>query len=185
MRFCWWGAEEIGLVGSFAHVAKARNATAGSGDSIHDYLVNLNYDMLGSPNYIFGVYDGRTAKPGTPARALPGSINITQAYRAWFNQQNLFSSYTDFSGRSDYGPFLAEGIPAGGLFSGADDVKTVEERDGLKAGLAGAIHDPCYHRDCDTVANIDQQGYLKMVQAAGYMLEHLGKQGDLKMWLSL
>ena len=183
VRFCWWGAEEIGLVGSFAHMKNAKIAAPGSGNSTKDYLVNLNYDMLGSPNYFFGIYDGNTAKPGTPDKALPGSKKITSVFWDWFTKQKLFPSYTDFSGRSDYGPFLAEGIAAGGLFSGADDVKTVEERNGLKAGLAGAIHDPCYHRDCDTVENIDQHGYLKMVQAAAYMLEFLGQQSDLKQWL--
>jgi hypothetical protein len=148
--------------------------------------------MLGSPNYIFGVYDGRTANNNTPSQALPGSNKITALYKDWFVRQNLPWDYTDFSGRSDYGPFLAEGIVAGGLFSGADEVKTQAERNrydnllgqGL-GGLSDIIHDPCYHQDCDSIQNINVFAYEKMVQAAAYALEYLSRQDDLKAWLYL
>jgi Zn-dependent M28 family amino/carboxypeptidase len=146
--------------------------------------------MLGSPNFMFGIYDGRTAAPNTPATALPGSNKITALFKSWFDEQNLPWDYTDFSGRSDYGPFLAEGIVAGGLFSGADDTKTQEERDRYdqmlgqgKGGIAGAIHDPCYHRACDSIQNINAFAYEKMVQAAAYVLEYLARQNDLRGWL--
>ena len=61
---------------------------------------------------------------------------------------------TDFSGRSDYGPFIAVGIPAGGLFTGAEGIKTPEEVD-LWGGTAGEQYDPCYHLACDTFDNIN------------------------------
>jgi hypothetical protein len=146
--------------------------------------------MLGSPNYIFGIYDGRTANNDNPSQALAGSNKMTALYKDWFIAQNLPWDYTDFSGRSDYGPFLAEGIVAGGLFSGADDVKTLEQRNrydkilgqGL-GGVPGMPHDPCYHRACDSIENINMFAYEKMVQAAAYVLEFLGQQEDLKAWL--
>ncbi len=160
------------------------------GERLSDYLINLNYDMLGSPNYIFGIYDGKTANNDTPSKALPGSNKITALFKDWFVQQNLPWDYTDFSGRSDYGPFLAEGIVAGGLFSGADDTKTQAQRDrydqilgqGL-GGVPGILHDPCYHKACDSIQNINVFGYEKSVQAAAYALEFLGRQEDLKGWL--
>ncbi len=189
IRFCWWGAEEIGLLGSDDHVTKAKASTV-IGERLADYLINLNYDMLGSPNYIFGIYDGRTANAATPPLALPGSNKITALFRDWFVQQNLPWDYTDFSGRSDYGPFLAEGIVAGGLFTGADETKTQEQRDrydqilgqGL-GGIAGAIQDPCYHQACDSIQNINVFAYEKMVQAAAYVLEYLARQDNLNGWL--
>ena len=146
--------------------------------------------MLGSPNYIFGIYDGQTANNNTPSEALPGSNKITALFKDWFIRQKLPWDYTDFSGRSDYGPFLAEGIVAGGLFSGADDTKTLEQRDrydqilgqGL-GGVSGILQDPCYHKACDSIQNINVFGYEKMVQAAAYALEFLGRQEDLKGWL--
>jgi Zn-dependent M28 family amino/carboxypeptidase len=189
VRFCWWGAEELGLLGADYHVTQAKNSTV-VGERLTDYLINLNYDMLGSPNFMFGIYDGKTANNNTPANALPGSNKITALFQSWFQQQNLPWNYTDFSGRSDYGPFLAAGIVAGGLFSGADGVKSQDERDyydqmlgqGL-GGIAGAIHDPCYHRVCDSIQNINVFGYEKLVQAAAYVLEYLARQDDLKTWL--
>jgi Zn-dependent M28 family amino/carboxypeptidase len=189
IRFCWWGAEEVGLLGSDHHVKQAKNAST-VGERLSDYLINLNFDMLGSPNYIFGIYDSRTATNDTPSQALPGSNKITSLFKDWFVRQNLPWDYTDFDGRSDYGPFLAEGIVAGGLFSGADDMKTQAERDrydqilgqGL-GGISGVIHDPCYNDACDSIENINVFGYEKMVQAAAYALEFLGQQEDLKAWL--
>ena len=59
---------------------------------------------------------------------------------------------TDFSGRSDYGPFIADGIPAGGLFSGAEEIKTAAQV-ALFGGTAGDPLDPCYHQACDTFDN--------------------------------
>ena len=50
--FAFWGAEEIGLRGSqyFANdLSKAER------DSI---ALNLNFDMIASPNYVRGVYNG-------------------------------------------------------------------------------------------------------------------------------
>ena len=179
----------MGLLGSDDHVKKAKNSSV-VGERLGDYLINLNYDMLGSPNFIFGIYDGRTANNNTPTQALPGSNKVTNLFREWFIQQNFPWTYTDFSGRSDYGPFLAEGIVAGGLFSGADGIKTQSERDyydemlgqGM-GGIAGAIRDPCYHQACDSIQNINAFALEKMVQAAAYALEYLARQDDLMGWL--
>ena len=60
---------------------------------------------------------------------------------------------TDFSGRSHYGPFIAVGIPAGGLFTGAEVVKT-EEEEAIWGGTALEQFDPCYHLACDTFDNV-------------------------------
>ena len=189
VRFCWFGAEEIGLLGSDFHVKQAVNATT-VGDRIEDYLINLNYDMLGSPNFIFGIYDGKTATNSTPPIALPGSNKITSEFVKWFQGELLPWNYTDFSGRSDYGPFLEKGIVAGGLFTGGDGTKTKYERDyydkmlgpGL-GGIAGITHDPCYHQACDSIENINVFALEKMSQAAAYMLEFLGRQENLETWL--
>ena len=189
VRFCWWGAEEIGLVGSIHHVQQAQGTSAALGNRLQDYLINLNYDMIGSPNYFFGIYDGKTARPETPSSALYGSIQISEKFRDWFIQQNLPWNYTEFSGRSDYGPFLAAGVVAGGLFTGADDIKTsavrklYEQLGPGQGGFAGAILDPCYHLSCDTMDNINRYAYEKMTQAAAYILESLGRESDLEKLL--
>ncbi|CAF3823848.1 unnamed protein product, partial [Adineta steineri] len=107
-----------------------------------------------------------------------------------FHTHKLAWNNTEFDGRSDYGPFLAEGIVAGGLFSGGDDVKTQETRDyydqmlgqGM-GGIAGAFQDPCYHKACDSIQNINEFAFEKMVQAAAYALESLARQDNLTQWL--
>jgi Zn-dependent M28 family amino/carboxypeptidase len=189
VRFCWWGAEELGLLGADFHVTEAKQSTV-VGERISDYLVNINLDMLGSPNFIFGIYEGSTAPANTPAAARPGSIKMTTLFQGWFNDNQLPWDPTGFDGRSDYGPFLAAGIAAGGLFSGADGVKSVATRNRYAAllgsslaGTAGIRLDICYHQACDTTANINQFALEKMVQASAYAVESLGQQADLKSWL--
>ncbi|CAF1614836.1 unnamed protein product [Rotaria magnacalcarata] len=186
IKFCWWGGEESGLLGSQDFVKQAK-----TDGSLGSYSVNLNFDMLASPNFIFGIYDGKTANnQTTPPRAIPGSNRITRLFVDYFEQNRLPWDYTDFSGRSDYGPFLAEGIACGGLFAGADDIKNQEQRDrylkmlgSTLGGMANTDLDPCYHRKCDTLENLNTFAYLHMTKAAAYVLDFLAQLQDLNHWL--
>ncbi|CAF1226568.1 unnamed protein product [Rotaria sordida] len=189
IRFCWWGAEELGLLGANFHVSEAKKSTV-VGERINDYLVNINLDMLGSPNFIFGIYNGATAPTNTPAAAKPGSNKMTTLFKDWFIAKNFPWDYTKFDGRSDYGPFLAAGICAGGLFSGADGLKTVEQRNRYDAmlgaglgGTSGIRQDKCYHLSCDRTTNINKFALDKMVQATADAIESIGQQPDLESWL--
>lgn len=189
VRFCWWGAEELGLLGSSFHASEAKKSTV-VGERIADYLVNINLDMIGSPNFIFGIYDGKTAPTSTPAAAKPGSNKMTALFQDWFTKNSLPFDYTKFDGRSDYGPFLAAGVAAGGLFSGADGAKTTEQRNRYEAmlgpglgGTSGIRLDICYHKACDKTTNINKFALEKMVKASAYAIESLGQQSDLSTWL--
>ena len=75
-----------------------------------------------------------------------------------FESQDLPTEPTPFDGRSDYGPFIAPAafVPAGGLFSGAEGVKT-EEQAAIYGGAAGSWYDPCYHQACDTFRTVVYQ----------------------------
>jgi len=153
VRFAFWGAEESGLVGSEYYVA---NLPA---DELEDVALNLNFDMISSPNYVRFVYDGdgSDSEPAGPA----GSDEIEDVFTDYFDARGLASEPTQFSGRSDYGPFIAAGIPAGGLFTGAEGAKTPEQA-ATYGGLAffgtnedgtekAVSYDPCYHQACDTL----------------------------------
>ncbi len=108
--------------------------------------------MVGSPNHVFFVYDGDDSD-GVGAGAGPdGSARIEKTFEAFYSQRGVPFKGTDFSGRSDYGPFIAAGVPSGGLFTGAEGIKTAEEA-ALWGGTAGDQYDPCYHLACDTYAN--------------------------------
>ena len=80
--------------------------------------------MLGSPNYVRFVYDGDgSATPDDPDDAGPaGSAAIERVFKRYFAAKGLPTDPTPFDGRSDYGPFIAVGIPAGGLFTGAEEI---------------------------------------------------------------
>jgi Zn-dependent M28 family amino/carboxypeptidase len=142
LRFMWYGAEEIGLVGSTKYVESLTQ------DEKDDILVMLNVDMIGSPNFARYVYDGDgTIGPEGPT----GSGFIEDVFVDYFASQGLFNEPTAFDGRSDYGRFIADGVPAGGLFTGAEVPKTAEQVQQY-GGIAGAQLDPCYHMACDTFA---------------------------------
>jgi Zn-dependent M28 family amino/carboxypeptidase len=149
IRFAFWGAEEAGLVGSTAYVADLIE----SGE-IDDVEANLNFDMLASPNFVRFVYDGDNST-GEGSEGPPGSAEIEQVFNEYFDSQGLPVEPTPFNGRSDYGPFIAPAafVPAGGLFSGAEGVKTPEQ-EAIYGGAAGSWYDPCYHQACDTFRTI-------------------------------
>jgi Zn-dependent M28 family amino/carboxypeptidase len=73
------------------------------------------------------VSDGDQSTFPPPPIAPPGSGAIEKIFTDYFASRGLASSPTEFSGRSDYGEFIANGIPAGGLLSGAEETKTAEE----------------------------------------------------------
>ena len=161
VRFAWWGGEEAGLVGSTAYVNGLSQAEK---DKISLYL---NFDMVGSPNYVFFIYDGDNSD-GVGAPAGPaGSAQIEKTFERYFASVDEPFKGTDFSGRSDYGPFIANGIPAGGLFTGAEGVKTPAEV-AIWGGTAGQQYDPCYHLACDTFANNNDHALSVNADAIAY-----------------
>ncbi len=152
LRFAWWGAEESGLVGSTAYVADLVES-----NEIDDIEANLNFDMLASPNFVRFVYDGDNST-GQGAEGPPGSAEIEEVFLDYFESQDLPVDPSPFNGRSDYGPFIAPAafVPAGGLFSGAEGVKT-EAQAATYGGAAGSWYDPCYHQSCDTFNTVVYQ----------------------------
>ena len=146
LRFAWWGAEESGLVGSTAYVAGL------SAEQKARIALYLNFDMVGSPNHVFFIYDGDDSDAIGSGPGPGGSAEIEKVFESFFATRGVPFKGTDFSGRSDYGSFIANGIPAGGLFTGAEGVKTAAEA-AIWGGTAGQAYDPCYHLRCDTYAN--------------------------------
>ncbi|MEO3789123.1 M28 family metallopeptidase [Nonomuraea sp. B10E15] len=148
MRFAFWGAEEFGLLGSAHYVASLTEEERAR------IALYLNFDMIASPNYTYGIYDGDGDAFGTAGP--PGSAEIEEDFEQFFARRGLPFTATAFTGRSDYGPFIAAGIPAGGLFTGAEVLKTEEEA-AVFGGTAGVPLDPCYHSACDDIRNINDR----------------------------
>ena len=171
VRFAFWGAEEAGLVGSTRYVA------ALSDEEGAKIGLNLNFDMLGSPNFVRFVYDGDGSAFGTAGPA--GSDDIEHTFEAYFASQGLATDPTAFDGRSDYKPFIDVGIPAGGLFSGAEGVKTAEQQ-ARYGGVTGEAYDRCYHQACDTFTNNSNAGLRQLSDGAAHATAvYADRQGPL------
>lgn len=187
LRFCWWGAEEEGLVGSRWYVSHLSEA------EVSTIALNLNFDMIASPNYVIGVYNGSSLLPGGSATSLrvDGERGRAQAHGS-AALQRMFESKLEalgsahvpvaFNGRSDYGPFLERGIPAGGLETGAEKLKTEAERS-LFGGMPHVAYDPCYHQHCDTIENISPAALAINVPAMAWAAQYLGTHADLNGFL--
>ncbi|MEV0600045.1 M28 family metallopeptidase [Streptomyces sp. NPDC050315] len=137
LRFGWWGAEEYGMVGSQHYVSSLAEADRAKFDSY------LNFDMIGSPNPGYFVYDD--------------DPRLEKVFKDWYATKDIATEIeTEGDGRSDHASFKDVGIPVGGLFSGADYKKTAEQAKNW-GGTAGEPFDACYHQSCDTTKNIDEK----------------------------
>ena len=164
VRFAWWGAEEANLLGSTHYVQTLPEA------DLERIALYLNFDMIASPNYTFGIYDGDGSGPVPPSAPVPaGSAEIEDLFEQLYAARGEPFQDTEFSGRSDYGPFISVGIPAGGLFTGAEDLKTEDEA-AVFGGLAGVALDPCYHQVCD---NLGGEGLTPEQEAVYEQLDEL------------
>lgn len=135
VRFAWWAAEERGLVGSTEYV---RGLDAESLAAIDAYL---NFDMIGSPNAGYFVYED--------------DPYLEQLFVDHFDALGIPTEpAVEASGRSDHAAFAQAGVAVGGLFTGASSVKSAEQAEQW-GGTAGEPFDPCYHRACDTTENVD------------------------------
>jgi aminopeptidase S len=134
IRLAFWGAEELGLIGSRRYV---RGLEPDERERIAAYV---NLDMVGSPEPEYGVYSDTD----------PGIERLLQRLVGPRAEEE------STGGNSDHAPFQRAGVPVGGLFTGA-----------------GRPHDPCYHRACDDIDNIDMPILVRMARAAGEAMERL------------
>ncbi|MFI1755698.1 M28 family metallopeptidase [Streptomyces sp. NPDC020571] len=155
LRFAWWGAEELGLVGSRYYVNSLGSAERAK---ISGYL---NFDMIGSPNPGYFVYDD--------------DPTIEKTFKDYFAGLGISTEIeTEGDGRSDHAPFKNAGVPVGGLFSGADYRKTSAQA-AKWGGTAGQPFDRCYHSSCDTTANINDTALNRNSDAIAYAVWELSQ----------
>jgi Zn-dependent M28 family amino/carboxypeptidase len=147
VRFAWWGAEESGSIGSTHYVTTLTDQQRA------DIGLYLNFDMVGSPNYVRFIYDGDGSAFGEPGPE--GSAEIEALYEDFYADRGLASEPTVIDFRSDYAAFVDAGIPFGGVFTGAEGVKTAEQQ-ATYGGTAGEQYDQCYHQACDHLGNVDR-----------------------------
>ncbi|KAF9584282.1 Leucyl aminopeptidase yscIV [Lunasporangiospora selenospora] len=173
--FAWWGAEEIGLLGSRHYVRQI----AKDQHKKKQLAMNINFDMLASPNYVPYVHDGKTA----PKELVGPSSKIDHLLIEQFDKENEPYKYTRMTAGSDFLPFLLEGIPSGGVLTGAGQRKSEEERI-LFGGFANAPLDPCYHQSCDTLDNVSKKALGLMSRAAFHAITKVARADNLREWLA-
>ena len=159
VRFAFWGAEENGTLGSEYYVD---HLTDNQRAKIY---ANLNFDMVASPNYVRFVYDGDGSDtPGCRA----ARIRRHREHLHRLLRVPRLGVGTDRVRRSlRLRRFHPAGIPAGGLFSGAEGIKTPEEA-ATYGGTAGVAYDSCYHQACDTINNLNTQALYELGDAAAH-----------------
>ncbi len=175
VRFAWWSAEESGLIGSTNYV---NDLVENDPEALEDIALYLNFDMIGSPNFIRGVYDGNQSTFEAPVPVPAGSAQLEKIFEAFYEENDLAYQDVEFSGRSDYQAFINNGIPAAGLFTGAEGIKTEEEVE-IYGGTAGEQYDPCYHEGCDTFDNISLEVFDQNSDAVAYAVATLAA-GDVE-----
>ena len=125
VRFIFFSGEEEGLLGSDYYVSQLTKK------QISNISVMLDYDMLASKNYARFIYDGNGDEQGFAGPK--GSGVIEQVFKDWWDSQDLAYETIPFDGRSDYDAFTGAGIPAGGIFAGAEGIKTGRTRSSCTA----------------------------------------------------
>ncbi|MFB9774989.1 M20/M25/M40 family metallo-hydrolase [Brevibacterium otitidis] len=166
VRFGFWGAEEVGLVGSTHYVNDlAENAP----DELAKIKSYLNYDMIGSENFVVGTLDSDGSDVEIPpgVNVPEGSAELEKIYTDFFDAKGQPHIGTEFSGRSDYQAFIENDIPVSGLFSGADGIKTEEDVEKF-GGEAGVQRDRNYHTPDDNLENVNRESLNIFAPAMGW-----------------
>jgi Zn-dependent M28 family amino/carboxypeptidase len=128
---------------------------------------------MGSPNPGYFTYDGDQSAPPNPREAVPrvpeGSAGIERNFVTYLKDAGKTAQDTGFDGRSDYDGFTKAGVPAGGLFSGAEEKMTPQQAE-LWGGKADEPFDPNYHKKTDTLDHIDRTALEINGGGVGYVV---------------
>ena len=146
VRFAFWSAEERGLLGSRHHVG------ALSEEARRHVALYINLDMVGSSNFI------RFVQASAATSELTG---IGSAKRTRGGLPRARPAVEERAGGrygTDDASFYEKGIATVGLYTGAGTAKS-QAQAALFGGAAGRPYDPCYHRACDTIENINREVY--------------------------
>lgn len=168
VRFAWWGAEEEGLLGSTAYVSSLDQ------NEVSSLVGYINLDMLGAPNYAFMLTDGDGSKTGEPAPASSGKLEAF--FRSDFESEDLSLLEVPYAGRSDDQPFYDAGVGVVMLGAGYDGLKKAEQVF-MFGGRAGEPYDPCYHRKCDDLGNVDHEAHETITKSVARAVQHFAIDG--------
>jgi hypothetical protein len=159
VRFVFWGSEAEGATKYVGGLAR---------DQLNDIALFLGCDALASPNAGYFTYDGDQSgqlNPEIPLTAVPaGSAGVERTLAGFLNLGGVRPADMPLSRTADYSPFLAAGVPIGGLTTGRSQRKT-EVQARLWGGQAGVAFDPNYNTARDNIDSLDRKALSVMAQA--------------------
>lgn len=175
VRFAFWGAGEAGGEGAAKYVAGL------GGDGVADLAMYLDVDQIGSTNPGYFTYDGDqsgAANPQVPAAAVPaGSAGIERTLAGYLNLAGVRPADVPLGRSGDYAPFLAAGVPIGGVTTAASGRKTdVQAR--LWGGQSGRPFDPNYRTPRDDVTNVDRDALAIVGPAVAFAVGTYARSTD-------
>lgn len=150
VRFAFWGAEEFSKSHGSRHYVK--DLAKNDREELGRVSAYLNFDMIASPNPVFGIYDARDSDPINDV--TPGSTAIMDLFTAYFDSRRQPWIPTDWDYDSDQVAFVKHGVAAGGLYTGDSDKKSNKEAR-IFGGAAKRPCDPNYHSAGDDISNVD------------------------------
>lgn len=164
VRFTFWASEVNGPTNYVGGLKP---------DELDDIALYVDFDMLGSPNAGYFTYDGDQSgqpNPEIPAGTVPGgSAGIERTLAGYLNLAGVRPADMPLARTAEYGPFLAAGIPIGGVTAGASQRKT-EVQARLWGGQAGVPFDPNYLTPRDTVDNADRHTLSVLGPAVAFIV---------------
>ncbi len=163
VRFAWWSAESFGQAGSNYYVQHL------DFEQQLDIALYLNFDMIGSKNAGYFTFDGDDSDFTGAGPGPYGSGQIENAFKDYFDATGVALESVDIDPNFDYNGFMVNGIPADGLFTGANGVKT-EAQAQKWGGAAGQTYDPCFQMICDNLGNIDRVALDRNSDAMAFVL---------------
>jgi Zn-dependent M28 family amino/carboxypeptidase len=152
VRFALWGAEELIDVGSNYYVANLSSRERA------DISLYINFEMIASSNFARFVMDGDASDqaPGSPP-GPPGSGAVEEVFKQYIRKVGLpFETQNIAAVGSDHEPFMAAGIPIGGMHGGALGIKTPAQAAKF-GGQAGQLYYSCYHQPCDALGSLNRR----------------------------
>lgn len=165
VRFALWGSQEPGAEGATKYVDGLDDGRR------KDIALYLDVEMIGSPNPGYFTYDGdqsAQANPDIPAASVPaGSAGIERTLAGYLNLAGVRPADMPLVTTADYRPFLAIGVPVGGVTTGSSQRKS-EVQARLWGGQAGVAFDPNYHTPRDNLDSVDEKALAVTGPAVAY-----------------
>jgi aminopeptidase S len=146
VRFAFFGSEERGAQGSRGYVKSL------SAEERRKILLYVNVDMVASPNAGYFVHVGRGDDES--ASGPGGSATVGRVLADQLAKTGVTPEIVEFAG-DDALPFVDAGIPSVGAANGYSKEKSQRQARAW-GGQAGEAFDPCYHRACDRLDNVNR-----------------------------